>query len=401
MALGCSLFLIAIGNNTIKEKMQSVLKKYWIWFLLVFSVAAVGAYLVKKPSADGRFFMDKVCVKAICSNGWKGAGIGHFGNSYGATQASYFKKQINQKGHDDLDWSVINEHDRLTADCPDNAYNEYLFVGVEAGPFAMVLFICLIIMAISISFKRRTIWCYGLFALAIFALFSYPFHIKKFQLLLALLLSACLFESPLYYPQKQFRIHPQRLLEWATMIVSIIVLSGTIIIKWPMLEQYKKAEKAWIKVDQWHQKEYYDYVVEDSYDLLPYMKYDISFLFAYGQSLNKIGEYEKSNSIIKIGTEISSDPMFWNVMGNNYLAMGMYRKAEECYKEAFYMVPNRLYPLYLLAKLYYLEGNTDCFFMMSDKVESFIPKVESVNTDLLKTEIRDLKMNYYTLRKKQ
>ena len=132
-----------------------------------------------------------------------------------------------------------------------------------------------------------------------------------------------------------------------------------------------------------------------------YMKYDISFLFAYGQSLNKIGEYEKSNSIIKIGTEISSDPMFWNVMGNNYLAMGMYRKAEDCYKEAFYMVPNRLYPLYLLAKLYYLEGNTDCFFMMSDEVESFIPKVESVNTDLLKTEIRDLKMNYYTLRKKQ
>lgn len=398
IAVGFSLFLVATRNHKVKTKMLSLLKKYWICFLLLASVIVVGVYLIKKPSADGRFFMDRICVKAICSNGWKGAGIGHFGSSYGKTQAQYFKNQINQKGKDDLDWSVIDEHERLTADCPDNAFNEYLFVGVEAGPIAMILFICLIISAISVSYRKGTIWCYGLTALAIFAVFSYPFHIYLFQFVFALLLSACFFEPSSYYASNSFGKDPKRLFEWVSMIVSIIILSGTVIMKRPLMKQYKSAEQAWSKVERWHQGEYYDYVVEDSYALLPYMKYDIHFLFAYGQSLNKTGEYNNSNNILKMGTEISSDPMFWNVMGNNYLALKQYREAEECYKKAFYMVPNRLYPLYLLARLYYSEGNYNKFLMMSDKVESFRSKVESVNTDRLRSEILILKDDYYSKR---
>ncbi|HOD69311.1 MAG: hypothetical protein GX840_01100 [Bacteroidales bacterium] len=86
--------------------------------------------------------------------------------------------------------------------------------------------------------------------------------------------------------------------------------------------------------------------------------------------------------------------MFWNVMGNNSLALGRYREAEERYKYAFYMVPNRLYPLYLLAKLYHAEGDTVRFLDMADKVETFIPKIESANTELLRSEIREIKTGY-------
>ena len=78
-------------------------------------------------------------------------------------------------------------------------------------------------------------------------------------------------------------------------------------------------------------------------------------------------------------------------MGNNSLTQGRYREAEERYKHAFYMVPNRLYPLYLLAKLNYTEGDTVRFLQMAEMVEEFIPKVESVNTESLRTEIRELK----------
>ena len=55
------------------------------------------------------------------------------------------------------------------------------------------------------------------------------------------------------------------------------------------------------------------------------------------------------------------------------------------------VVPNRLYPLFLLAKLYYIEGDTARFLDMTDRVESFIPKVESVNTERLREEIVKLK----------
>jgi BarA-like signal transduction histidine kinase len=81
-------------------------------------------------------------------------------------------------------------------------------------------------------------------------------------------------------------------------------------------------------------------------------------------------------------------------MGNNSLALGNYREAEKRYRHAFYMVPNRLYPLYLLAKLYHTEGDTVQFLKMADLVESFIPKVESVNTERLRNEIAGIKDCY-------
>jgi tetratricopeptide (TPR) repeat protein len=118
---------------------------------------------------------------------------------------------------------------------------------------------------------------------------------------------------------------------------------------------------------------------------------DPHFLYMYGYSLRKINQIEKSDSVLSLGTNYSSNPMFLNVMGNNSLTQGRYREAEERYKHAFYMVPNRLYPLYLLAKLYYTEGDTVRFLQMAEMVEEFIPKVESVNTESLRTEIRELK----------
>jgi tetratricopeptide (TPR) repeat protein len=180
-----------------------------------------------------------------------------------------------------------------------------------------------------------------------------------------------------------------------------MALSVAIVLRVPQVKRYKQAALSWKKVERWHNMEYYEYVIEESDALIPFFKNDRKFLFVYGQSLNKIGQYEKSDSILKLGTEISSDPMFWNVMGNNSLELGRYREAEERYKHAFYMVPNRLYPLYLLAKLYHAEGDTARFLEMADKVELFVPKVESVNTERLRSEIKDLKTSYMVLHEKE
>lgn len=384
LALGCSMILLAFGTERIRVKIKPILKKYGLWFTLGLVIIGTGAYLFKKPSADGRLFMDKICIKAMCENGWKGAGIGHFGGAYGKAQASYFKKQIEEKGKDDLDWRAINEHDRMTADCPDNAFNEYLFIGVEVGPLAMLLFIGIMVSAIVVSFKRGTIWCYGLTAFAVFAMFSYPLHVKQFQLMLPVLLAAAISDG-------EPKTTRTKVPEMTILSMTLVILSIIAIRKWPEVRLHKQAEATWKKAERWHKMEYYEYVVEDCDTLLPYMKHDYRFLFAYGQSLNKTGNYEKSDSILRMGTEISSDPMFWNVMGNNSLAQGKYREAEERYKHAFFMVPNRLYPLYLLAKLYYTEGDIVRFLDMVDKTETFIPKVESANTERLSTEIRKIK----------
>lgn len=157
----------------------------------------------------------------------------------------------------------------------------------------------------------------------------------------------------------------------------------------------RRYHNEWADIQNNHKMRYYGLVVPVCDSLFDEMREDYEFLFIYGQSLNKIGEYEKSDSILQIGTGVSSDPMFWNVKGNNSLALGKYREAEACYTHAFYMIPNRLYPLILLAELYHIEGDTVRFLEMADIIETFKPKVESESTEFLREQIRDLRSKYY------
>lgn len=152
--------------------------------------------------------------------------------------------------------------------------------------------------------------------------------------------------------------------------------------------------REWIDAGKWYDNEYYEFVISDYSQLFDGLKNNSQFLYEYGFSLNKMNYFDKSDSILMMGAKISSNPMFWNVMGNNSLAQGRYREAEERYKHAFYMVPNRLYPLTLLAKLYHTEGDTVSFLDMADKVDSFVPKIENNITEILRAEIREIREGY-------
>ena len=390
LSLVCSLSFIMTGCYEIRLKLKHQFKEYRIIIFLMAVIMAIGAYLYKKPSADGRLFMNRISLKAICSNGIiKGAGLNRFGGSYGEAQADYFERQIAENGRDDLDWSAINEHERMTADCPDKAFNEYLHIGVEAGPLAMLAFIGCLVCAIVISYRNGTIWSYGLTAMAVFAFFSYPFHIDVFRIMLAVLLAASFSKETI---EKDTQKPVMR-----TAMLSLLLIALTVakLAKLPEIRQVKSAESCWRDTEFWYKMGFYNYVVNSCDSLFRYKCQDYRFLYAYGQSLNKTGNYLKSDSILELGSRLSSDPMFWNVMGNNSLSMGLYREAERRYKHAFYMVPNRMYPLYLLAKLYYEEKDSVRFFDMADRIESFKPKIESVKTELLRSEIKELKTLYY------
>ncbi|MGI6757730.1 MAG: O-antigen ligase family protein [Bacteroidaceae bacterium] len=384
LALGFSMALLFLKTKGFREGLRFLLKKNCLVLFVCVTLIGIGAYFFKKPSADGRLFMDKICVKAVLENGWKGTGLGKFGGAFGRAQADYFKERIEKKGAFDLDWSVINEKERMIAGCPDNAFNEYLFIGVETGPIVMLLVIGIVTTAVVISFKRGTIWFCGMVSFSVFAFFSYPLHVMQMRMLFSIILGACLFDGK----------NSSNIGIIAVASVFFMILTFLLVRKKPVFKQRKQINSSWMQTVRWHENEYYEYVIESCEALFEYMKHDSNFLFSYGQSLNKTGQYEKSDSILKMGTEISSDPMFWNVMGNNSLALGRYREAEGRYKHAFYMVPNRLYPLNLLAKLYHAEGDTVRFLDMADNVELFVPKVESVNTERLRSEIRELKSCY-------
>lgn len=115
--------------------------------------------------------------------------------------------------------------------------------------------------------------------------------------------------------------------------------------------------------------------------------HNADFLFKYGKSLQKEQRYAESSKVFIEGSKISSDPIFWNELGNNYLSEGYYDIAEKCYTRAFYILPNRIYPLYYLCKLYYKKGDIDKFTFLGNIVKEFNPKIESNTVNYLKEEI--------------
>ncbi len=378
LGLGCSIMVLALSV----DKWRKLIRKYWCVILLALIVACTGAYLFKKNSANGRVLMNKISVRAMLGSGLSGVGLGMFTGEYGEQQHDYFASQI-VFDNGNIDMSAINERERLACDCPERAFNEYLALGVEAGPIAMLLFVAIIALSTFKLLKHKLPFAYGLITLAVFAIFSYPFDIPEFQIMLAIFLAY------------------GATIEGGGNAASTLGAFVTIIILcWIFANQHSEqklrasAEAEWSKTDYWYRQEYYNYVVEDGDSLMPKLEHNYRSLFEYGQSLNREGQYSKSDSVLKLGAAISSDPMFWNVMGNNSLAQGKYDEAEERYRHAFAMVPNRLYPLYLMAKLYDAEGDTLKFLNVAKQMESFSAKIESANTEKLRNEIIEIKSRY-------
>ena len=75
-------------------------------------------------------------------------------------------------------------------------------------------------------------------------------------------------------------------------------------------------------------------------------------MFERAHSLHKAGEWEASTELLKETMRISSDAMILNIIGKNCQALGYYEEAEEWFIRSTHRLPNRIYPYYLLAKLY-------------------------------------------------
>lgn len=378
LALAAAVLYLALTS----ENGKIFLKKHIVWLAPAVIVLCCCAYVIKRPSADGRMFINRMSGRMICRHALTGVGQGCYAGAYGEEQYNYFNTQISRKGTDSTDWTVLDQNQRMVADSPEYAFNEFLQFGAENGVAAMTLLIALFVIGIVQSHKQRTAWCGGLVSFAVFAMFSYPMHVVSFQILLPVMLAAGVSE-------KSAETGHILMVKYAN-ILMLIILTVLIACKIPFVYKQKSARSTWEKTEYWYNSGFYDYVIADADSLYDYMKHDSNFLFEYGQALSKTGQYEKSDSVLMQGLKISCDPMFWNVMGNNSFERGDFDKAVERYTHAFCMVPNRLYPLCRIARTYFARQETDDFDYMLQKINSFPAKVESATTEKLRKEINEL-----------
>lgn len=279
-------------------------------------------FMLKATSANGRLFMWKVSALAIAESPVIGHGTGNFVSAYGRAQEDYFAN------------GEYSETEELVAGSPEYAFNEYLQVAVEYGiPFLLVVSLVIVFCLWKGSTEGRIGLCGSVISVLVFAFSSYPMQIPGFAVTFYFLLAACVIgrsKMPLL------------------LFTLMIALLGTYYWK---NNQYV-ACKDWYRAKMLYNIGAYQSAKEDYGKLYPELANRGAFLFEYGYSLHKLKEYDNSTRILEEAMAHSNDPMILNIIGKNYQAIEDYEKAEEYLIRSTHRLPGRIYPYYLLTKLY-------------------------------------------------
>ena len=320
-------------------------------------------YLLKKDSANGRLFIWQNTVSAYWKTPLFGVGIDGFERAFAGAQHDYFEKE-----------KVLEQDNRHVemAGVVESAFNEplalFLLLGAVGGVLAaMVLF-----------FKLQRLTAYSCVAVALLvaSFFSYTFYIPSIAIVFLFAVAQL--------PDRRGR---------GGRYVNVLMFGmiGVVVLYFNFREYGNRwAYREWKKRAVYYTQEDYESAIDDYERLYPILKYNFKFLFEYGHSLHKVGRYEESNIILKRGTRYSADPMFWNIAGNNYLALKQYDQGMTAYLRAYYTCPNRVYPLYLLTKLETERGDTTMMNYYGRILLGKRPKVPSLAVDEMKFEIRKM-----------
>lgn len=320
-------------------------------------------YLLKKDSANGRLFIWQNTVSAYWKTPLFGVGIDGFERAFAEAQHDYFEKE-----------KVLERDNRHVemAGVVESAFNEplalFLLLGAVGGVLAaMVLF-----------FKLQRLTAYSCVAVALLvaSFFSYTFYIPSIAIIFLFAVAQL--------PDRRVR---------GGRYVNILMfgIMGIVVLFFDFREfGRREAYRKWKNNAVYYTWEDYQSVVEEYGKLYPVLKNDFKFLFEYGHSLHKVGRYEESNIVLKRGARHSADPMFWNIAGNNYLALKQYDQGAAAYLRAYYTCPNRVYPLYLLTKLEAERGDTTMMNYYGHILLGKRPKVPSLAVDEMKFEIRKM-----------
>lgn len=350
-------------------------KKVLLGFALSICIAIWGVYYLKKDSADGRLFIWKNSITTILNNP-NGVGVGYFPGAYGKVQANYFITQFS------------SEQEQFVAGSPEYAFNEYLQIGVEYGSIPLLLFVSIIILTFYVGYKhKRYPAIAGLLTLLVFAAMSYPFNLLPFLIVLLVFIALCLSS----YKENEKKIGGPLILCYSVIIIVFLLIVGTTIYQYRSL---KEAYVEWNKIRMLNNIDLGEKHVIEYEKIYPFLRHESVFLFEYAKYLNKIKKYEESNQILKEMGCISCDPMVYNIMGRNYQSMKNYGEAEKAYKMASFLIPSRLYPYYLLTKLYDETGERDKIFKTAKIVLIKKVKIHSEATNEMRKEIQKICSKY-------
>jgi len=370
-------------RNAIKGYIDTARKKILVATLIVVMIggAGMGIYALKPDSAQGRLLLWRQALQTMVEHPF-GVGLGKMGHAVGATQAAYFAENH----------ATQAEIDR--ADIPIYVFNEYLQVGVESGVLAVALLLGMLAMTLRNAFKTRRYGIAGaILSISFFALFSYPFSVLPFLIVLVFLLAISNTNKetqPAMDNRSEAIYSPLFSFKRPYTLVTSLLCTG--LIAWCLIDRYPTytAWRNWAGCKTLIYANLYSDAAEDMQPIYPYLNDQPEFLFDYARALSLSGRNQQSNHVLLRCMSFSGDPMLYTIYGKNCMAMHQYDQAEVAFKQAYNRVPNRLYPLYLLSKMYAEIGETHKAIETADRVFNHTILVPSKAIEEMKDTLKHL-----------
>lgn len=366
-----------------KPKTLAWIKTHWSVTLICITVLLSSVFIFKRPSANGRLFTYKIELKTIVRNGLNGVGMGHFSNAYGITQREFFSKNIDiRKGRLIYDES---DRDRVCADNPRVGFNEYLQFGIEFGVGPLFLFLSLVLMILCRLSQMHSPFFCGMVCMLVFAFFSYPFSLWEFIVifLVCAAIAGC-------KPDMSGSSVASSLLFALGCFVPVAVFHKSA----DTVRISNETEKLWKR-----QRPLFDSGDYGSYEyccsqLYPDLQFNCAFLYEYAYSLFENGNTDESEKVLKQSLALSGNPLSFILLGDIHKKQGLIAEAENDYYNSFLAIPDRLYPLYKLAVLYYDSNQEEKYQNMVRSIEEFHPRIESESTNQIRELLNSLRYRH-------
>lgn len=336
--------------------------RFWVWTIAILLVFIL--YAVKRDSADGRLLIWYASLLSWMKHPLFGVGIGGFQKAYSDGLALLYQKSFSK---DML----------MSADVAEYAFNEIIKVLVEQGLLGLLFIVGIMWVIVRCLHKNSKPLFYGMMALFIFSIFSYPMAQFPYRVLLVLFAA---------YAGSEIEHTIISIRGKAVLAICVICLLPISYGVYRQVDIRKKMDSEYHLFSHMNDAVF----IQDYYDLYPYGQDSPDYLFQFAKLLQSQGRYTDSNAILRQGTLLSCDPMFYVLMGNNYVHMEFYQEAENAYMEAHCRMPNRLYPLYQLMLLYSQIGDEEKAESMAIRLLNKKEKITSPATIEMKDRAKAL-----------
>lgn len=274
---------------------------------------------------------------------------------------------------------------KRVAGSPVYAFNEYLQMVVEGGAILFLLGCAFIYFTFRKGMLARKYGiCGGLLSLSVFAFSAYPFQVLPFGMLCVLLSSLCVSTST--------ENESIRLKNKVVVCIGVwFLLSVSVACAYSLKDVKSYKERAYY-ADLLYSNHAYQESASAYYSVYEKIKHNPRFLLRYARVLMEQKQYHEAIEILERAEKVCCDVAIINTKAFCYQQLGDYEQAETCFLQSTYRLPGRIYPYYMLAKLY-----ADSAFYDKQKLEQMCsivltkePKVYSNAVKEMRNEIRKL-----------